>query len=425
MILIFLMIAAPLFAQEEAEINDSATNEADEFPQISFGGLLDARFVRTDETGSWLDGELGKTRYGSEDSGNSELLRLSQASLLISAAASDVLSARLQINVDADPDELDVRNGRIDLIEAFGSYRPVLSSSFRLRLRGGIFFPPVSLENRGPAWTTPYSITTSAINSWIGEEVRVAGAEFGAVCSSGGTEVSLSVAAFGYNDPAGTLLAWRGWALHDRQTGWNDHLPLAGIPALQPDGLFPRQPHYVEPFREVDGRVGFYGSGAVRNRYFELNGIYYDNRGEQTNFDGLQYAWKTDFGGAGIAVPVAENFEVLGQYMAGAGKMGFRSAVNIDFDSFYVLATARFDSHRISARYDDFSVDDQNADLAADDNREDGNAWTLAYIFTVLEKHRLAFEVLRVKSARPSRTSMNLSPRQEEWLFQTSFRFQF
>lgn len=105
--------------------------------------------------------------------------------------------------------------------------------------------------------------------------------------------------------------------------------------------------------------------------------------------------------------------------------MGFRSAVNIDFDSFYVLATARFDSHRISARYDDFSVDDQNADLAADDNREDGNAWTLAYIFTVLEKHRLAFEVLRVKSARPSRTSMNLSPRQEEWLFQTSFRFQF
>ena len=32
------------------------------------------------------------------------------------------------------------------------------------------------------------------------------------------------------NDPAGTLLFWRGWSLHDRQSRLNDQLPMPPMP---------------------------------------------------------------------------------------------------------------------------------------------------------------------------------------------------
>ena len=212
----------------------------DDFPRLQFGGLIDVRFAKTDEARSWLDGGLGKTRYGALDEEGSELLRLSQGSLLLTAAASDDLSARLHLNIDAEPHR-DLNRSRIDLIEGFISYRPVFSPQIRFRFRGGVFFPPVSLENRDAAWTSPFSITSSAINSWIGEEVRVTAAEANFILSHKSSEYSLGGAVFGNNDPAGTLLAWRGWALHDRQSGFSDRLPLAQIPAFQPDGLFPQQ----------------------------------------------------------------------------------------------------------------------------------------------------------------------------------------
>src|SRR5947208_2990815 len=71
----------------------------------SIHGLLDMRAVRTDRTRSWLDGGLGKLRYGppiTNDRAN--LLRLSQASLLVDAPVGDIVSAHFQLNVDADGD---------------------------------------------------------------------------------------------------------------------------------------------------------------------------------------------------------------------------------------------------------------------------------------------------------------------------------
>ena len=200
-----------------------------EFPKLQFQGLIDVRFITTDQARSWLDGGLGKTRYGALVEEGSELLRLSQTSLLLTAAASEDLSARLHLNIDAEPNR-DLSRSRVDLIEGFISYRPVLSPGIRFRIRGGVLFPPVSLENRDAAWTSPFSITTSAINSWIGEEVRVTAAEANVIFSHRSSEYSLGGALFGNNDPSGTLLAWRGWSLHDRQSGLSDRLPLTQIP---------------------------------------------------------------------------------------------------------------------------------------------------------------------------------------------------
>ena len=99
--------------------------------------------------------------------------------------------------------------------------------------------------------------------------------------------------------------------------------------------------------------------------------------------------------------------------------------VHIDLDVFYILATTTVDRYRFTGRYDDFRVQDRDAFQAIDDNRENGNAWTFAGIIHFAEKHRLAFELLRVKSDRPVRDSIHLPIRQIEWQFQTSFRLRF
>jgi len=44
-------------------------------------------------------------------------------------------------------------------------------------VKAGAFFPTISLENDDLGWTSPYTLTPSAINSWIGDELRTIGSE--------------------------------------------------------------------------------------------------------------------------------------------------------------------------------------------------------------------------------------------------------
>ncbi len=160
-------------------------------PQVTVGGLIDLRYARTDTERSWFDGGQGKLRYGAGIDGRGDLLRLAQMSLLLDAELTPALAAHVQLNVDAEPDEAGLRS-RADLIEAFLAYRPDLSERVRLRIRGGAFYPPVSFEHSGPAWTSSYTITGSAANSWIGEEVRTIGVESALVLKWERDEVRLT-----------------------------------------------------------------------------------------------------------------------------------------------------------------------------------------------------------------------------------------
>src|SRR5438128_9644762 len=87
-------------------------------PTFKVGGLVDVRHAHTDDTRSWLDGGLGKLRYGAGVNGRANLLRLSQVSLLLDAELAPVVAAHVQVNADAEPDEAGLRS-RADLIEAF------------------------------------------------------------------------------------------------------------------------------------------------------------------------------------------------------------------------------------------------------------------------------------------------------------------
>lgn len=398
-------------------------------PTIKVGGLLDVRYAHTDETRSGLDGGQGKLRYGAGVNGRADLVRLSQISLLLDAEVTPVLTAHIHVNADAEPDEAGLR-ARADLVEAFVLYRPELSPRVRLRLKGGAFFPPVSLEHEGPAWTSPYTITGSAANSWIGEEVRTVGAEATVVLKSDRDEIRLTGAGFGSNDPAGTLLAWRGWAIHDRQTGFGDRLSYPEVPGMGPGLPFALNARWVEPLVEVDGRVGWYAGAAVKRAgVYEARALRYDNRGLQTVFDGKQYAWMTRFNSFGLRLELPGRVHVLGQYMEGDTHMGRTpagdEAVVVPFYAVYGLVSVPVRRHRFSVRYDWFRTEDEDVLSGLDPNGEDGTAWTACYAFEATKGVRLAAEVIRVESDRAVRPLLGLPVHAAETLLQVSWRTSF
>jgi hypothetical protein len=398
-------------------------------PTVQVGGVIDLRYAHTDTTRSWLDRGPGKLRYGAGESGAADLLRLAQLSLLVDADLSPVVFAHVHLNVDAEPDEAGLRS-RADLIEAFIAYHPDLSARVQLRLRGGAFFPPVSLEHEGPAWTSLYSITGSAANSWIGEEVRTVGGEGTLVLNWDPTRLRLTGAAFGSNDPTGTLLAWRGWAIHDRQTGFGDRLAYAPVPGMEPGMPFEENARWVQPMVEVDGRVGWYaGATLERAGLIELRGLRYDNRGDQTVFDGWQYAWLTRFSAFGLRLELPWGIELVGQHIRGETHMGRtpsgEEAVLSPFETTFGLVSVPIRRHRLTFRYERFETGDEDALPDLDPNEETGDAWTAAYMFEATESQRLALEVIRVDSDRRVRTLQGFPARTLETLVQVSWRVAF
>jgi hypothetical protein len=429
-LLCLLVLGSPLFAQTPQEEPEEEEPFAEQEPAFDPGLLLDIRFAYTDGALGFLDGGLGKTRYGGDESGEERFLaRLAQLSFTTDVSFLEGLGGHLQVNFDAEPDRGDASD-RIDLVEAFLRYRFGLGEGNEARGKLGLFFPPISLEHPGEAWTTLYTITPSTINAWVGEEIRSLGAEMTFARTGIENELSLTAAAFGWNDPSASLLAYRGWAVHDRQTGLADRIPLPPLPSTSPGGLFSHQGSSAEPIREVDDRVGYYAAAAWDNyQRFLVNAIYYDNRARPDAFESGQYGWRTRFYDLGLLYALSDGRsgpEVLLQFLSGDTWMGSTAPglpkVTFDYRSFYSLFTVPFGRHRLSLRYDWFETVDRDEFVELDDNNEDGTAFTLAYLLRTSEKQRLAFEILRVSSDRGGRAAIGLPTDATEWLLQVSYR---
>src|SRR5277367_2535337 len=179
--------------------------------RLDLTGEADVRWVAASGAPSYLNGGEGLLRFDPDH----EDLRLGYALLAARLRITDILSAHVVADAYGDHD----RNV-VDLSEAYLQARPFPSTAIRWSAKAGAFFMPVSLENRGPGWTDVYTITPSALNTWIGEEFRTIGTEFEArwLGASQGYlgDVSLVGAVYGWNDPAGVLLAVRGFGLTDR-----------------------------------------------------------------------------------------------------------------------------------------------------------------------------------------------------------------
>src|SRR5690348_467960 len=179
------------------------------FSRDAFEFTGDMRLVAVDGEKSWVDGGFGKLRSGSDgdlrvepELGNVTLVWKPQFTW--SLGATIVGSVQGGERTDAG------------LSQAYVTYRPMRASNVVFSARAGLMWVPVSLEHEGADWHVKNSITPSAINSWVGEEVRPLAAEATLAASLGTHKLRATAAVIAANDTAGTLLTFRGWALHDR-----------------------------------------------------------------------------------------------------------------------------------------------------------------------------------------------------------------
>jgi hypothetical protein len=274
-----------------------------------------------------------------------------------------------------------------------------------LLLTGGLFFFPSSQENIDPLWASPYTLTYSAINSWFAEEFRPLGldAEWQTFTEAGNIW-SLGATAFGGNDTLGTLITWRGWAMHDRLSGYNEVLPLPPVFSLDDGGVFQAQRRFATTGfgSDLDDRPGW----AVRTRFdhgqaFTGQVAWIDNRGDRL-LHGNEWAWNTRLLHAGGHWQVSESLELMGEWTHGNTRIRFPGApwVDADFRAAYLMASIDTRGGRWSLRHDRFHVDDQIENAAWGIFNDRGRAITLAWMHDLGRSSRLGIELLIQESNR-------------------------
>jgi hypothetical protein len=375
---------------------------------FSGGFYADARFTADSRQLAATDGGLGKFRYG----GDQADFRLADVNLYGTAQLSEDLLFYGDLNWDPK------QRSFLDLDEAYLRYRPLSLSPWRFSLKLGAFFPPVSLENGGPGWSSVWTLTPSAINSWVGEELRTIGGEGKVEWRGEGQHVEAMFALYGYNDPAGVLLADRGWALTDRVTGLFDNLRL---PNALASGARPG-PFWRQPFNEIDGRPGLYGGLDWRAEgWGHVNLICYDNRADPHAYSG-EFAWRTGFVGLGAETEI-DGITVMTQAMQGKtvvnpfGNEGYAT----HFQSAFLLLGYRYEEWRIALRGEAFATESLDDDPGARLS-EHGSAMTLALTWKPLPHLRLTAEGIVADSWRTQRLAAGDSPGQTDRQLQLNAR---
>ncbi len=384
---------------------------------VDVSALVDLRAVHADSRSSWTREGLGKLRHDRHNDG----LRLGQAMLRLDAELLDTVSAVAIVNAADD------RSKMLDITEGWLRWNPIPAGPWKTSVRAGQFFPHLSLENDGLGWTPTRTVSTSAINSWVGEELRTRGLEIGVRrrgrAAGDAHDVGLTAAIFAGNDPTGTLLTWRGWSISDRITGISEPLELPDLPIYRPDGRLRRQARTIYVFREFDQRLGYQLSADYAYAgWLELSAMTYDNRAEPLIVFSGQYGWRTRFQHASARLRL-RGWELMGQAMTGLTFMGMRAA-GVDFRSWYVLASHAAGPGKLTLRYDRFKLDEKDR-IPADPNQERGDGLALAYALPLSAQWTLVAEALAVRSERPARLLFDEAARQDERSLTASLRWRF
>jgi hypothetical protein len=380
-----------------------------------FSATLDVGIAAADGEASWIDGGFGKGRFGGDASGDLRLKpRLTQGALVwqprLGWAVSGTVVAAAQRGQEHP----------VDLVAAFVAVKPIPRGGTRISGRAGLMWPPVSLEHEGAAWNVADMITPSAINSWIGEEVKVLGAE---ASVSRGT-VSATAAVFGFNDTAGTLLAFRGWALHDLKATAFGHQPLPPLNGFMAAGV---QAPSTRPAIELDDRAGFYAKLAWRPvPAVALETFYYDNRANPEAVNpSLQWGWRTRFLDVGARAQLGPHTRLLAQAMTGSTRMGYDEGygiwVHTRFRAAYLRLSQQVGKATLSGRVDLFGTTDRGSEMGGEES-EHGWAATVAASYRVSPHVQLLVEGLRLGSRRGARLRIGLDPRQVQNQLQAALR---
>lgn len=383
---------------------------------VELSGIIQANLTFSDTTQSFVDRGTGILRYG--DNG----LNAQQAVLRARQDFGTSFSLDVVANYYQDGEQ------NIGLSQAQLIYKPLSPATTKFKARFGFFYPAMSLENVDEGWLSPFTYTQSAINSWIGEELRTLGAEF-TLYSPGRSRNSpwsweLHGAAYKGNDPLGTLLSWRGFAMHDRQSLNNDRVWLAPYPTVLSEDVI-WHPQYVEPFHELDGRVGFYVGAHLS--YFKQSTIryyYYDNMADPLALSEERlYGWRTKFHSIAAQHKFTKNTRLISQLMTGSTAMGDRF-VFADFDALYVMLSHRHKQHRFSVRYDRFQVEEDDI-IPIDVNDSDGYGYTASWRYDFNKHWQAGVEFHHNKNTALNRASLDLAPEvnQNQTMFVLQYRW--
>ena len=377
--------------------------------QLNVIGELDVRWIHATGETSYLNGGVGTLRFDPDH----EDLRLGHAFLAPRLRLTDAVTLHAVVDAYGDHD----RNP-VDLSEFWAELRPFPTSPLRWRARIGAFHMPVSLENRGAGWSSVYSITPSALNTWMGEEFRTIGAEVEARWLGASSEYlgdfAVVAAAYGWNDPAGLLVAERGFALTDR-------------PSTLFGGLGrPPQTFY----HEIDRKPGYYGGLSWRHHdRLEIRALRYDNKADPgTSTVAGGGAWRTRFSSFGGRLEPTVHWTFIAQYVDGDTVIGpdsdafnqFRMTYHVAFG----LASYEWGAKRLTIRFDDFGTHQRSGFFGPPAN-ESGHAWTAAWMHDLGEHCQLAAEWIRVWSQFPPRAMFGVPPALIESQVQISLRYRF
>lgn len=370
---------------------------------------LDLRLVASDGRDTFLDGGLGKLRFDGEDDG----VQLGRARL----AWRGPVMGNWHATLDVSAWSLDDHN-LIDLTEGYLEWRPVPRSAWRSNVKIGAFFPPISLEHRASGWSNPYTISGSALNTWVGEELRTIGVGYEldhlGTADGGRFDFGAHAAVFGWNDPAGVVLGFRGFALHDRQT------PVFGRIGTHAYG----NPEQRVIFSEIDNRPGYHAGGYVKHDSgLEVRALHYDNRADRFEQKPSisDWGWNTKFQSLGLRYDGPAGLAVIAQWLDGQTEASPDLRNGWTFKTGFVLVAREFGAHRLAVRYDEFRVRpvDEPGTIWSPDR---GDAVTLGWTWRVREHVELAGEWLRVDSNTGNRTLMGEAPAATENSLQLALR---
>ena len=400
-LLTFVAVGVPVVAGAEA---------------YEFHGQADLRGVIVDSSlASFTHDGLGLLRFDERHDG----LQLGRLMLDFTGPLTETLHAHVTASATADGDQ-----NPIDLTEAFVEWRPYPDSRLRWRTRVGAFYAPISLENREIGWQSPYSLSTSAINTWIGEETRSIGVEVAGTLAGAPSgrsfDVTFIASVYGWNDPAGVLLFQRGWAIHDRQTTLFGALPR---PLAQPGE------RDIEFFHEIDHRAGYYAGveGKWRGGH-TLRYLHYDNRGDPARSDSRDDAWLTRFDSIGVRLELTDGWTLIAQGLQGDTGVGAsadrRGALIADYWSYFALGSYAVGAHRFTLRYDRMHIESVRG-AQFFDSEQHARAWTAAWMLNWNDRWQTALEAVRIDGSVGQRALAGLPPGAVEQQLQVAVRYSF
>ena len=397
----------------------SATADDGWFSSHNFQGVVDLRVGAGDGPESWVNGGFGKTRFGGAGSGVAARTTVAALDLVWKPELTENLS--LVIDGIAQPHA----HRGFDLAEAYALYRPLPTSELRVQARAGLLYVPISMEHDdapGEPWTVNNTITPSAINSWVGEELKVLGGEMRIAHPVGDARFAATVGVFGSNDTAGTLLSLRGW-------GFDDVVATAGaryaLPRLNRFAARVQAPDTV-PVVGLTRRAGWYGRWDLAfSNAVALNAEWYDNNGDRRSAHKLQWSWDTKFLNVGATAPLPAGATLSAQLMSGRTAMGYpRGATwwfDVYFQSAYAAVSRKFGADTVTLRVDTFRT--RNRPLpVGEDYSENGSAELLCWKHPVNASSTLLVEGLSTQWRRPSLSAFLMDPHQSQNLMQVAWR---